>query len=246
MRRPSTISALVLLVLGASLWLSLTVSTGSSLGAAGLANCPRGIPAQKCNPSPDQVKSSTSVPVQPIPVPPPFFPSPTQERCGSSFLSATDSASLQQEFGQIECFMFSGGETWVIVGTGLAPGATEPIAGNMIAVDRCSSADTKCLDPNEAHAFSSFSVYYPPDAASSPLEVEQTFGGRLLDVSDAYCGQYAFDISTGEWYPFSMANVSAIMNGVGGSAPVQTPASVTGSEALQAPSPPPVVSSSCS
>jgi hypothetical protein len=243
--RHSGVSALVVVVVAATVWFSLSVATGSGLGATNLANCPSGIPIQKCNPSTDLSTTSTAVPTQPIPVPIAFFPSPTQVPCGASFFNAADSTSLQKEFGQSECFMFAGGDDWIIIGTGLATGSTSPVGGVMIAVERCTAGNNQCLDPNVEHDFSSFTVNYPPDAATSRLGVEQTFGGRLLDISDAYCGQFAFDISTGNWYPFSVSNVSSLMNGTTKLVPLSVPSAVTGTTALESSAPPLAISNSC-
>src|SRR5450759_1973727 len=91
--------------------------------------------------------------------------------------------------------------------------ATPSLGGSIVAVERCSGNEASCLDPNTDHDFASFTVSYPPDAASGRADLEATFGGRLLWISDAHCGLFTFDTETLKWYGHAFTDVTDLMTG---------------------------------
>ena len=93
------------------------------------------------------------------------------------------------------------------------------------------------MDPNTDHDFASFTVSYPPDAASGRADLEATFGGRLLWISDAHCGLFTFDTETLKWYGHAFTDVTDLMTGAQSPNAMRVPAEVSGSVAIGQPAP---------
>jgi hypothetical protein len=198
-------------------------------GALATRDCGR-VPVQKCHPAPT---APHAVPPQPIAPPQAQWVSPPSVSCGTAFFSADTMATLNNRFGSIECFRFEGGLTWIVLGDGMSTASADSTPGGaMVATLRCRAADAACLDPAAAHSFAGFTVSYPPKAATSPERLQTTFGGRLLSVSDAYCGLFVFDLSTLQWYGFSGSTIDQLMAGSGAPQVVSPSFAVPGAQAV--------------
>ena len=103
----------------------------------------------------------------------------------------------------------------------------------MIALESCDTALVNCMNPDSLHDFGSFTVSYPPLPSSYPTIMEGTFGSRLLYISDAYCGLYTFDTSTGKWYGNKPTDIDSLMSGDEQVATVPTPPTFAGDLAMQ-------------
>lgn len=115
----------------------------------------------------------------------------------------------------------------------------------MVAVETCAATDSACLDPDATHDFSAFTVSYPPRPDTWPLELQTTFGGRILDLSNAYCGVVSFDIASQRWFGPGQSGINALLSGSGMPPAVAAPSAISGAEALTH-GPPVAVTSSCS
>lgn len=240
MRRPGLFVGLLVLLMASATVVARAVSADSDRASAAANLCDR-VPAAKCaaihaasTPPPSIVSPEVSTSSQAI-TSGGLTPSPVTVACGPTFFASDTASALTAHFGSVTCFRFSGGLTWVVVGsgepltgTGIAPG------GEMIATDTCGATDAACQDADTQHAFAAFTVHYPPDPDTAPGEVQTSFGGRLLYFSDAYCGLLVFDLQSDDWYP--NGSEMSLLNGNPPS-PVAVPLSIGGTNALTAPAP---------
>ncbi len=117
--------------------------------------------------------------------------SPFAVMCKPGFFTKAQAQLLAQQFGFIECFRFTGENKWVVFGDGYprhskfpSPGITK--GGEIVALEKCASSDTVCLDPSTVHNFANFTVYYPPDTAADspapdlPKQVHSTMLNRVF------------------------------------------------------------------
>ena len=135
--------------------------------------------------------------------------SPLAVMCKPGFFAKAQAQLLIQHFGLIECFRFTGENTWVVIGNGypvrsrpLSPGSTNrgPITG-IVALEKCAGSDTGCLNPSAVHNFADFTIYYAPSPLF-PGGLYATSYGNLLSVDDfGYCAPIIFDMTSGKWYP---------------------------------------------
>lgn len=142
-------------------------------------------------------------------------------------------------FGQSHCFRFSGETQWVIVANGFTQttAMTATPGGEMVAVLNCAPSDAVCLSPDSTHDFADFTVYYPPKQSTYSGVLMATFGGTIIEISDAYCGLVLFDLTTGKWYSGVGPQLDELMTG-GASVPsLRTQPPATGATALSAPVP---------
>jgi hypothetical protein len=109
--------------------------------------------------------------------------------------------------------------------------------GSIVAVDACASGDAKCAGSSVAHDFADFTVSYPPNPGSGRADLQATFSGRYLWISDADCGLFTFDVVTTRWYGHDAADMTALISQTGSPAVVKTPPSVSGAAALKAAAP---------
>lgn len=142
-------------------------------------------------------------------------------------------------FGQFHCFRFSGETQWVIVANGFTQttAMTAAPGGEMVAVLNCAASDAVCLSPDSTHDFANFTVYYPPQQSTYPGVLMATFGGTILEISDAYCGLVLFDLTTGKWYSGVGPQLDELMSGETPPASLPARPSASGATALLAPVP---------
>lgn len=213
-------AALILATAGIGGFFSLHESYPKAAAASG--GCGSGVPASKCSPVGTQTTKpgppGTTVPTSNLPAPPasanslPTVPSATQ--CGSGFLSSSELQKLEGAFGALTCFRFDGSDQWVVVGNGTTvnpSGGLPQVApsGSMVAVLECSPSDDACLSANTTHTFSSFTVYYPPEPFSRS-DLVGYYGEGILQIADAGCSLFLFDVNTLSWYPGSDSDAQAL------------------------------------
>lgn len=213
-----------------------------------LANCGRGVPAEKCNPVLDP-NAAAAPPPGARPTPPAGTVSkPAPTLCGPQFFSASEMHSITAHFGLIDCLRLPRSSDWVVIGNGMSttsmatPPAPAP-GGAMLAVLSCSSAVANCLSPDSTHKFSTFTVYYPPNPSSGRLDLVKTDSSNLVDVINAYCGSYTFDVTTGSWYATTASTADSLSGAGSLPQPVKTPAALPGATALATPAPTAVTTS---
>jgi len=222
--------------------------------------CTRGMPEAKCNSilgalsqalsqqaSGEQPSSSSSD--SSGATPPPFNGVP----CGTGFFSAEQQAALTAQFGLYTCERDTTSDYWFVIGSGTAQPETATTVvngvslfsvapgGSMVAVEECAATDAACVDPTTQHNFADFTVYYPPNPSTDPLQLSAMLGPNLAALNDATCGEFLFDITSGTWYKDSVTNATDLTDGAAVSA-VATPSSADGATALAASSPTPVLS----
>jgi hypothetical protein len=201
-------------------------------------DCGPGVPLVKCNPT------LANLPPREPPIPSAlgqtYWPSTSPISCSNGFFDQATLNQLEQEFGTISCFRFTGGTQWVVAGDGMdfSSGDGPSAIGPMIAVEDCATiadaARTSCLDPGAHHAFGQFTVSYPPNTTPWPTRVVTTFGSRLIYIYDGICGPLNFDITDLRWYRGTMPEIDAILTNAGGTALSTLPA-LPGAEVLSHP-----------
>lgn len=209
-----------------------------------LSPCGRGVPAAKCNPALYSPPASTG-PTGTLPSRPTanLWPSPLTVPCGSTFFTSSTEQQLTAHYGLLQCFRFSGTHTWVVFGDGMSTTSTAaPPAGTtggaIVAVDACNSSTGTCIDSAAPHDFSSFTVFYPPNPHPGRADLEATFGGRLLYISDGKCGLFTFDLATLRWYGHGQSDIDRLMSGTSAPPPVPAPPPISGPTALAQLAPP--------
>ncbi|HEY6789029.1 MAG TPA: hypothetical protein VI365_17120 [Trebonia sp.] len=144
-------------------------------------------------------------------------------------------AQLTARFGNITCFRFSEGRSWVIVGNGVSTTAAtmqRSPGGAIVAVETCAAVSKACLNADSTHTFSAFTVFRAPDPATMPLNLWAPFGTDVLLFSNASCGVFDFDIATHQWYRGLMADTQRLLSSPRSLAPVAAGRSIPGSRAL--------------
>jgi hypothetical protein len=164
--------------------------------------------------------------------------------CGATFFTAAGAKQLTNTFGLISCFRLSGQDQWIVLGDGIATAASTSAAapgGAIVAVERCQSGDTTCLNPDATRSFSSFVATRPPDPQARPLELQTVAGNAVLLLSTAQCGLFSFDVSSLQWHGGSASAIHALLAHPGAQRPVTTTPTMTGAQALgtQPPAGPP-------
>jgi len=157
--------------------------------------------------------------------------------CGTAFFTAAEAKQLTSTFGLISCFRLTGQDQWIVIGSGVSTTASSPTAapgGAIVAVERCQSGDTACLNPKATRSFSSFVVTRPPDPQARPLELQTVAGNSVLLLSTAQCGLFSFDVTSLQWYGGSASAIHALLAHPGAQRPVTTTATMTGAQALAA------------
>lgn len=212
-----TLRAMHLLVGVAAISAILTV--GATLvnhghhNAAAATFCGKGVPASKCNP--------IQTPVNPHPLhvaqPAPFWPSPPLVAAGSGFFSGSQWSQLQAQYGTITVVRFKHSTEWVLIGNGMSqtqiPASGTP-GGALLAIDNCAGQEASCLNPNALHNVSSFVTVPLPDPKAVNVQLETTFGGRLLYLTDGPAfTPIIFDLHTFRYYRGTMTVVNQIMSG---------------------------------
>jgi len=249
------IVSLALLLIVAGSVVAVSIVTGSQERTASASSppglCTRGMPPSKCESIINAVRTANA---QPSTAPSETGTSSTtlpfanDVPCGPGFFGVATEAELTAQFGYFTCELISPLDAWLLIGSGTAQPETLTTApdgsgmyttapgGSIIGVDRCGTTDTNCLDPNIQHTFGEFTVYYPPDPSTNPLQLVALDPPDFAAVINASCGEFYFDISNGDWYPDVGANINGSPTGVTTSTPLPT----TGAEALSAPAPSPI------
>lgn len=161
--------------------------------------------------------------------------SPSRIACEDAFFPASTWATLNQRFGDTQCFRFTGERQWVVFGDGdsfTTPAALAP-GGVMTAVLDCGVTDSTCLDPGAPHSFADFTVYYPP-RPQTPGTLLATSGGRLLQITVGPCGPLVFDLQSRQWFRGLAADIDAIMSAVSPPSPLSVPSPLPGTTAVSA------------
>jgi len=154
--------------------------------------------------------------------PPSFWPSPAMDACGQGFFTSATWAHLRSSHGTISCLRFAGRRQWVVIGDGMSPTAfpARPSAeGPLVAAETCARRDAACLDDGGPHAWIRFRAYSLPRAASWPLELEATFGGRLVCMTGG-ADPLLLDLRDGRWYRCTTTVVDEILTGSGRPTPL--------------------------
>ena len=170
--------------------------------------------------------------------------SPLAVLCKPGFFTKAQAQQIVQQFGFIECFRFTGKDQWVVIGSGVRQNSNAPPpnptgGGPIVAIEKCASSDSTCLNPSTIHRFSDFTVYYPPDPSGDFLgNLYATAYGDLLSINGVnYCPATVFDITNGKWYPES-ASEKVLEANPGSVKSLPTPAPVSGAKALTQEAPP--------
>ncbi|TAN31245.1 MAG: hypothetical protein EPN30_00350 [Actinomycetota bacterium] len=161
--------------------------------------------------------------------------SPLAVLCTPGFFTKAQAQLLVQQFGFIECFRFTGESMWVIIGNGMSQQASSgpTMGGSVIAMEKCDSSDSTCLDPSTVHNFANFTVYYPPDPPGDFLgTLTATSYGNLLSLESLnQCPPAIFDMTSGHWYPKN-TNQQALETNPGSIQSLKAPVPVRGARAL--------------
>ena len=230
----------LLMVLALGILALATAPRQAASGASISASCPKDEPVQKClYKVPANSKPVTGPPITSPPDVPPLPPSPNIVNCGQYFLSGSELALLQKQFGLVGCFQFMGQRTWVLWGNGesqVAPPVVPSPGGVVVALDTCAAGDQTCMNANAPHPLSAWTLYYPPGPISmGSVNLQRTIGGRLLFMT-GMCG--VFDIVEHVWIADkSNANLDAYLQG-SKVATLPAPAPVPATYALSQPTPP--------
>ena len=165
--------------------------------------------------------------------------SPLAVMCKPGFFTKAQAQLLIQHFGLIECFRFTSENTWVVIGNGYSQQSNLPSQGStrsgavtaIVALEKCASSDTACLDPSAVHNFADFTVHYAPSPLF-PGGLYATSFGNLLSIDDfGYCKPITFDISNGNWYPASVSEDLLDTNPRSATS-LKVPTPVSGTQAL--------------
>lgn len=171
--------------------------------------------------------------------------SPFMVSCGQGFFSASQTAMLGSQFGDVTCFRFATSNVWIVVGDGmsLTSQATPPAAspgGSIVATLACASGDTSCLSATSQHDFASFSVNYPPVPLNGRLNLQVSAGTNLLTFNVGNCGLFGLDVQNGEWFGGTASQVKTFIADPSSLSPIRVPGATTGLEALSSPAPAPI------
>lgn len=186
------VAALIALAVGGD---RFTTHGPASPASSTATRCPAGVPRDKCPPA---AFAPLSTPVASSSTPPSGVRS-TVTNAGPSFVTTTQLAQIEDEYGLTNIFLDGG--TWVIRADGesMTSTATPPAmapGGPLVAVQACRTS-SRCLDPNAPHDLSQFTVLPVPDP-NAPLTLLMAAAGRVY-FSDPVHGQIFLDLSSLQW-----------------------------------------------
>jgi hypothetical protein len=124
--------------------------------------------------------------------------------CGSNFLSSSDENGIDSDYdlvGMPDCYYDHASDSFFLLLPG-DNGVNSSQGGNAIAVDKCSSSDATCQNPNSTHPIMDFEIYPAPDPIASNFHAGglENQSDSTIDFIDGACKFTIFDIATGSWY----------------------------------------------
>ena len=189
--------------------------------------------------NPGTTVSQGNPPSSPSAAAPKAEQSPLAVLCKPGFFTKAQAQQIVQQFGFIECFRFIGENKWVVIGNGVSQQASSgpTMGGPIVAMEKCASSNSACLDPSTVHDFANFTVYYPPGSPTDFLGIlDATSYGNLLSIVSASvgtssCPAATFDMANDKWYPNS-ANQQALETNPESVQGLKTLAPASGAKAL--------------